>query len=448
MNCRKITAIILCVACLLAIPCTASAADYSYVDPVMLTVHAGGNTYAVRGYNSDYVNNLYLSMTDLAAALKCTSAAFSFEFGSTTNDGEFFSITRISPAESADESYTAVEDTREAVWLEFKRNRLFYNGGDRKYYTFRDTENDLYMNLTDIQLMLDITASLTGENEISFNTNESFCPDVKALGDEGFFDYISGIIVGDATTGEVIYSKDKNAAVPVASTSKLMSYLLIAEAIAAGKIGYDDLVPISLNAEKLSKSADGIIKLTAGTSIPLSELLSGMMVASSNECALALAEYISGSEEKFVEEMNARAKEMRLSSAVFYNCNGLPVYSESSVSYKKQNIMSAADLFTLSAYILKAFPATTDITKNQYVSMPNLEYTTANSNPLVFNMEGVTGLKTGSTKRAGQCLVASMPVEKDGAEHNIVLVILGAENASERGQMAEMLLKYAVNQLT
>ena len=100
-------------------------------------------------------------------------------------------------------------------------------------------------------------------------------------------------------------------------------------------------------------------------------------------------------------------------------------------------------LLFLVRHILQRFPQITDITSQQYGRMPSLDYTTANSNPLVFNLEGVTGLKTGSTNKAGFCLAATLPVTSGGETHNIVLILLGAETADVRAQAAEILLRYA-----
>ena len=96
-------------------------------------------------------------------------------------------------------------------------------------------------------------------------------------------------------------------------------------------------------------------------------------------------------------------------------------------------------------YILQNFPQITDITAQLFDRMPTLDYTTANSNPLVFNLPGVNGLKTGSTNRAGYCLVASMPVTSGGETHTIVLALFGSEAADVRGQAAEILLRTAAD---
>ena len=111
---------------------------------------------------------------------------------------------------------------------------------------------------------------------------------------------------------------------------------------------------------------------------------------------------------------------------------------------KRQNLMSAADLYLLTHLILQQYPEITEITSVTLAHFPTLnDYWTANSNPLIYNMEGITGLKTGSTNKAGYCLVATMPVYTGEATHNIILVLLGAETADIRGQASEILMRYA-----
>jgi D-alanyl-D-alanine carboxypeptidase (penicillin-binding protein 5/6) len=145
--------------------------------------------------------------------------------------------------------------------------------------------------------------------------------------------------------------------------------------------------------------------------------------------------------------MNRRAAELGLRSTIFRSAHGLPVYTGGALPAKRQNEMSANDLFTLCKLLLDDYPRITGITGQRYVRLESLQYTTANSNPLVFNMEGVNGLKTGSTNRAGYCLAASLPVSVGEETHTLVLILLGAETAQLRGQAAELLLQAAKRRL-
>ena len=166
----------------------------------------------------------------------------------------------------------------------------------------------------------------------------------------------------------------------------------------------------------------------------MKDLLYGTILPSGADAALGLAKYVSGSHEAFVELMNSRASELGLTSARFYNCNGLPYIKIGTVQGKLQNSMSSADLFRLTCTVLSECPEITEITSQQFVHLETLDYTTANSNPLVFNLGGVTGLKTGNTKAAGQCLVACNDAGK-------VVIVLGAEDAAIRGRVAEILFR-------
>ena len=186
-----------------------------------------------------------------------------------------------------------------------------------------------------------------------------------------------------------------------------------------------------------------MVTLYADQTYPFQDLLGAMMLASSNECALALAEHLAGSEEAFVARMNERAGELGLKTAHFYNPNGLPVYLQQAVSTKVQNCMSAEDLFSLCALLIHEHPELLNLTRERYGSMPSLKYVTANSNALVFNLPGCNGLKTGSTNKAGSCLAASLPVSVNGETHTAVAIVLGSETAYGRNQAAEILLRAA-----
>ena len=416
-------------------------ADYDRLIPVKITVSVGdGKEYTVRAYDVTHENNLYLSLNDLAAVLKGTEKKFTVEFQNSALHGAHFVVTTGKASKTA--VFTGT-DSRGEVWAELNRNRIFFNGADMRYYTYA-SGGTLYMSLVDIRLMLDLSLESFPGNALRIYPDQSFSVDIVQLKEEGYFDAFSSVLVGDADRNTVLFAQNSTFPVPIASTSKLMTYLLLAEAIDSGAVKSSDSVKISKNAAELSKTADAMVTLGENTYVPLDELTRMMLLASSNECALAIAEHVSGSEEAFVELMNERAAELGMRTAKFYNSNGLPVFAETGLPAKLQNRMSASDMFRLCSYILKEYPGITDITSLQYSNMPTLNYTTANSNPLVFNMPGTTGLKTGSTTRAGYCLVASYPVTVDGEEHTMVAVVYGAETPGERGQAAEILLRFAI----
>lgn len=174
------------------------------------------------------------------------------------------------------------------------------------------------------------------------------------------------------------------------------------------------------------------------------DLLYGTLLPSSNECALCLAERIAGSEEAFVQRMNEKARELGLSQAVFFNSNGLPVYTDDPIPAKRQNRMSAEDMFRLVSYLLKVYPQVTDITSLQKATLASLNREVSNTNPLLRNLPGVTGLKTGTTNKAGACLVTSLTADDGMTEHDLVVVVLGTEDSAERGRVSALLARYAL----
>ncbi len=439
---RKVLVLLLCLVFLF--PSGSACAENCLMMPVTLTVYVGDSASAVRAYNANYKNNLFLSLADLSCALDGTAAQFSISYANTQQDGEFHSIRRGEPWIAENSGITQIAfDEREDVWLVFQRNRIFLDGQDRKYYTCREGGYDLYMSLTDIQLMLNIRIDKMSGQAVRIDPNAVFVPDFERMNAEGVFEPIRSFVLGDADTGSILYAQNARQPVPIASTTKLMTYLLTVEAIRNGTLQADGTVTVSARAAEVSQSADGMIHMEEGNTVTVPELISAMLVGSSNESAVALAECVSGTEEQFVERMNERAAELGLCSALFFTPDGLPVYTDSGIPAKQQNLMSAQDLFLLSSYLLDNYPEITAVTSQTYAGIPSFSYATANSNPLVFNMPGVDGLKTGSTNRAGYCLVASMPLTVGNQTHHLVLVMLGAENGAERGQAAELLMRCA-----
>lgn len=411
--------------------------------PYALEIRVNGRSFSVRAYSESYEGNLFLSLRDLSQSLTGTEKQFRIDYQAGGTDGEVWTVRRGQSAGASGSVQTALAPY--AVSLRLWRNRIFVDGGERRYYTYRSDDRDLYMALADVQLMLDLTASYDDDGVLRLETDSPFLPDPWELLREDYFGAVNAVLVGDADTGEILFSHNRVWRYPIASVSKLVTWLLLAEAVDEGSLSWQDTVTVSAKASTLSWSADGVIGMAAGAQIPAEELMQAMMLASSNECALALAEYAAGSEEAFVARMNERAKELGLRSARFYTPHGLPSYSGSAITGKRQNAMSAEDLFRLSTYILHEHPELTELTEKQYINLSKLSFSTANSNPLVFNVPGVNGLKTGSTNRAGYCVVASLPLTLEGETHTLVTVVLGAETAELRGQCAEMLLRYAQN---
>ena len=416
---------------------------FAEVQPYAQTLLVDGTARDVRALDGSYEGNTYLSLTDTAAALSGTQKQFRFERVVSTADGEVFTVLRGQPAVMPSGA-AGLPRQSPTVSMNLYRNRLQVDGGERKYYSFNAQDGDLYLSVTDLQLMLDLNLKREADGSFSLNTWESFRADPFVLEQTGYFDGVGSIYMADADTGEVLFQRNSQAAVPCASLSKLLSYVVLKEAARERQLNENGMVRISENAQRLSRSGDGIVPLTAGTDVPFQELLEAMLIASSNESALALAEFTCDTEAAFVERMNRRAQELGLTTATMWNCNGLPSFTDQAIPVKRQNLMSAEDLFRLTRHILKNYPEITWITSKQLAHMPHLnDYWTANSNPLVYNLEGVNGLKTGHTNRAGYCVAASLPVGREDGMHTVVLILMGAETAELRGQAAEILLRWA-----
>lgn len=304
---------------------------------------------------------------------------------------------------------------------------------------------DCFMMAADLAMILDVNITLPAAGSLQIHTQEPFSISPASLEQAGYFYGVNSVLTGDATTGEIYYRYQSDTPYPIASTTKLMTCLLAMEAVSTGKITLEEPVTISDAVQALSDSSDGVVPLKAGEQITVQELLLGALLPSSNECALCLAEAISGSEEAFVQMMNQKAQELGLSQTVFFNSNGLPSYTEDFVPSKRQNSMSAEDMFRLVSYLLKVYPQITDITSLEEATLPSLDMEVRNTNPLLRNLPEATGLKTGTTNKAGACLVTSLTADDGIMEHDLVVIVLGTEDSIERGRVSELLARYALD---
>ncbi len=415
-----------------------------------LSVYADDHApVTVRTLHYNYTNNRYLSLRDLAMVLKDTPKAFSLEFSENT-----FTIHMggtYSPVGGENEPFVFPSSEEEPFLYSTKdlsAGNLAVNGGTVKYYSFLGQNSagkqDCFVGLADLALILD-TEMYLQQGALFLMTDTSFSIDLTTWEEEGFFQEARAALVGDATTGDIYHSYMAGLTVPIASTTKLMTYLCIMNAITKGLISMNDTVVISQKAAELSQGEDGTVKMTAGQTSTVEELLYGMLLPSSNECALALAEYTSGSEEAFVEQMNDMAVTLGLSDAAwFYNPHGLPVYSDNIPATKLQNHMTASDLFKIVSHILTTYPQITKITSTKEYSLSSFGVTVKNTNPLLYNMKGVVGLKTGTTNMAGACLVSAMEeTDENGNPHMLVAIELGGEDGTVRCTMSQILLTYA-----
>ena len=234
----------------------------------------------------------------------------------------------------------------------------------------------------------------------------------------------------DVATGTVLYEKECHERLAPASVTKVMTMLLIMEALDDGRIHLDDQVTAS---EAAAAKGGSQIYLKAGETMPVSDMLKSIAVSSANDCACAMAELIAGSESAFVEQMNQRAAELGMADTHFVNCTGLDDSKEA-----ESHRTSAYDIALMSRQLLKYHP---DIKKYTTIWMDTVRGGTfglSNTNKLIRFFSGSTGLKTGFTSGAGYCLSAT--AKREGME--LIAVVMGCESAQKRTADCKALLDY------
>ena len=237
-------------------------------------------------------------------------------------------------------------------------------------------------------------------------------------------------VLMDAATGTVLFEKNAHEPMAPASVTKVMTMLLIMEAIDAGKIGWDDMVTAS---ETAAAKGGSQIYLKVGETMSVSDMVKSIAVSSANDAACAMAEHISGSESTFVAKMNERAKELGMEHTHFVNCTGLDDDPQAA-----QHLTCAYDIALMSRQLLVNHP---DIKKFTTIWMDTIRDGTfglANTNKLVRFYQGCVGLKTGFTAKAGYCLSAA--AQRDGME--LIAVVMGAETSKERFAACKSMLDY------
>ncbi len=232
-------------------------------------------------------------------------------------------------------------------------------------------------------------------------------------------------VLMEPTTGKILYEKNSREQRPCASITKVMTLLLVFEALDSGKLRLDDVITASAHAASMGGSD---IWLEEGESMSADDMIKATVVASANDAAVALAEHLSGSEDAFVEQMNRRAKELGMADTVFKNCNGLD---------EEGHITSAYDVALMSRELMK-YPKIYDYTSIWLDYLRNGKTQIVNTNKLLKTYNGITGLKTGTTDDAGCCMAASAC--RDGM--NMLSVVLGCDNGKQRFADAAALLDY------
>ena len=240
-------------------------------------------------------------------------------------------------------------------------------------------------------------------------------------------------ILLDAHTGRVLFAKDADTTVPPASMSKLMTMIMVFEALKAGTLTLDQTFTVSEDAWRRGGAMSGGSTMYAEvkSSIRLEDLIKGAVVQSANDACIVIAEAIAGGEPAFAQRMTARARELGAVNATFRNATGLP---------DPEHRMSVRDLSVLARHIITRFPD-----YYAYYSLPEFTWndiTQQNRNPLLKDYPGADGMKTGYTKEAGYGLVGS--AERDG--RRLIMVIAGTKSINERRQEAQALLDWGFRQ--
>ena len=233
-------------------------------------------------------------------------------------------------------------------------------------------------------------------------------------------------ILIEQETGQVLYEKNADDRVPIASITKVMTLLLTFEAIDAGKVSPEDLVPVSEHAYSMGGSQ---IWLEPGEQFTLEEMIRAICITSANDAAVAVAEFIGGSEPVFAEMMTRRAQELGMENTSFKNACGLDT---------EGHFSSARDVAIMSRELLTKHPQITKYTTTWTDSLRGGQTQLVNTNKLLRQYDGITGLKTGTTSGAGVCISAS--ATRDGL--SLIAVVLGSSSSEERFEAATILLDY------
>ncbi len=237
-------------------------------------------------------------------------------------------------------------------------------------------------------------------------------------------------VLMDVATGQLLYEQDAHTPLAPASVTKVMTMLLIMEAIDDGRIKWEDTVTTS---EAAAAKGGSQVYLKVGETMSVSDMVKSIAVSSANDCACAMAEHIAGSEAAFVDAMNSRAKALGMNDTNFVNCTGLDDSEEA-----KNHRTSAYDIALMSRELLKNHPDIKKFTTIWMDTVRNGASGLSNTNKLVRFYQGATGLKTGFTSQAGYCLSASAMRE----DMELVAVVMGCESSKDRFAACKSLLDY------
>lgn len=254
----------------------------------------------------------------------------------------------------------------------------------------------------------------------------------------GLDDNVKAYIIANEESGEVYYEKNADEPRAMASLSKLMTFLVTKEAIDKGEISLETKVKADKEAENLTSWEYSALGVKEGEIYTVDELLRGLIAVSGNDCAYLLANTISVSEAAFAREMNDKAKELDLESQVYYNSSGI----ETEDGY--QNTSSARDLFKLTQYVLKTYPEILEYAAIREIKDSARDIDKKSTIPLMDEIKGVDGLKTGTTDKAGYCLVSTIDMKELDSKDDFrsIGVVMGADQKDTRNKVMSDLIYY------
>lgn len=283
-------------------------------------------------------------------------------------------------------------------------------------YVFSFTVNGYNLTVSDV------------ENKVDYEENGQYITvDAAVPVDAQLMTFAKAVVLMEKSTGKVLYAENENEKLFPASVTKIMAILLVCEALESGKIKLEDSVSCSDNA---SSKGGSQIWLEPGETMTVHELLKATCIYSANDACTLLGEYVAGSEQAFNEMMNKRASELGMKNTHFDNCTGLDDTTET-------HLTTAYDIALMSKELLK-YDFIKDYTTVWMDSLRNGETQLVNTNKLIRFYDGITGLKTGTTDKAGCCVSAS--AERNGME--LIAVVMGSENSNDRFTSAQNMLDW------
>ncbi len=253
----------------------------------------------------------------------------------------------------------------------------------------------------------------------------------------GYEDKSRAYLLADFDTGEILTSYNIDEQVEIASISKLLSYYVAMDAVKEGRVSLSDKVLIGEDVVQFTGSS---YKLKVGELMTLDKLLKASIIISGNDATYALAKHIAGTEAEFVDLMKAKAKELNLSNVELYNSSGLPLTNNGI-----QNKMTTRDVYKIARGLIKAHPEVLEISRIPFISEPSRNFFEMNTNPLLKLVEEVSGLKTGSTLKAGYCFVSSVNIKgqpRRSQDLRLIGIVMGSRNYEDRLQVSKALVDY------